>query len=450
MTIKTFVKKQKMKTLQYLLTAIALGYLTSCEPKDDSTNPIPSGPVYGDTIAVKTGKGFSTLAILATNGAGGGANGGAYDDFGMVDMALLPDGKTLQMATLSTLTTQQDPLNNLERRAMDIETKSPLNGPTSNIGALGYASYSSSSAFTNRSFGYQRGTSKFFNSNYSVSNFGIVTGTVTGDFTYTRSATFANQPRVTNLGEVVEDLRTQTTPRLDGKSNNQIFFYYRKTNGTGISFYHQRLVNPDLVKSLVIRGGVVEPTKINDDKVLIFCLSLNQLFVAEAPVSGDNSQLNFVDSLALPAEWQSSNICTRQSTDGTSFGVVVGNSETSGSLSVMSAQYNVANKKFIRNITNLSIPGFNLGKVNFDIDETGNMYFDNWANNFQSDSTISIYKASGSSFSVVGQEDILKSGSVVNVRYLNGKVYAAVAYRYIVSSNSSSSKKFRMAVIKQD
>lgn len=439
-----------MKTLRYLLPAAALGYLTSCEPKDDTTNPTPTGPFYGDTIAVKSGKGFSTLAILASSEAGGGANGGVFDDFGMVDMTMLPDGKTLQLATLSTLTTQQDPLNTLQRRAMDIESKSFLAGPASNIGALGYSAYSSSSAFANRSFGYQPGTTKFFKSNYSVSNFGIVTGTLTGDFTYTRSATFANQPRVTNLGEVVEDLITQTTVRLDGKSNNQIFFYYRKANGMGVSFYHQRLVHPDLVKNLVIRSGVVEPVKINDDKVLVFCYSKTQLYVAEAPVSGDNSQLNFLDSLALPAEWQSSNICTRQSTDGTSFGIVIGNNETSGSLSIMSAQYNVASKKFTRNITNLSIPGFSLGKVNFDIDETGNMYFDNWANNFKSDSTISIYKASGNSFSVVGQDDILKSGSVVNVRYLNGKVYAAVAYRYIVSSNSSSSRKFRMAVIKQD
>jgi len=440
-----------MNKSNQLLAVALFGLLVSCEPKEETT-PTPSGPVYGDTIATKTGKGFTPLAILAGAGAGGGANGGLSDSYGMIDMSISPDGKILQLATCATLTTQQDPLNTLQRRFFDLETKSMLQGSAINLSSddVKTAFNTTQSIFYNRSFGYQRGTSKFYKANYRVSNFGIVTGTVTGDFSYTRSNTFATQPRVTDLGEVVEDMITQTTPRLDGNSTNQMFFNYRKANLMMTSFYNQRIVSPDLVKSLVIVGGQVEPSKLNDDKVLVFCHSKTRLFAAEAPISGDNSQLTFLDSLPLPAEWQGASVCTRRSDDGTGFGVVIGNSETNGSLSLMSAQYSVASKKFTQNITNLSIPGFNQGKINFDIDEQGNMYFDNWANNFQSDSTISIYKASGSAFSVVGQDDIIKSGSVVNVRYLNGKVYAAVSYTYTVSVGSSSSKKFRMAVIKQD
>jgi hypothetical protein len=439
-----------MKYSRLIPVTLLFGFLMSCEPKEE-TDPTPAGPVYGDTIATKTGKGFTPLAILANTNAGSGANGGAYDDYKMVDMTLLPDGKSLQLATLSTLTTQQDPINSLERPVLDIDTKAMLAGPTSNLGNLMYSSFPiNPNVIINRSFGYVPGTTKFFKTSSSASNFGIVTGTVVGDITYTRSATFATQPRVTDLGEVVEDLITQTTPRLDGKSNNQIFFNYRKANMMSANFYVQRLVNADLVKSLVIVGGNVEPSKLNDDKVLVFCYSKTRLFVAESPISGDNSQLIFLDSLALPAELTNATICTRRSEDGSRFGVVLGKTETTGSLSMMSAQYNVATKKLTQNITNLSIPGFSTGKVNYDIDDMGNMYFDNWANNFQSDSTISIYKASGSAFTVVGQEDILKAGSVVTVRYLNGKVYAAVAYTYTVSNGSASSKKYRMAVLKQD
>ena len=428
-----------------------MGLLASCEPKKEEVQ-VPAGPVYGDTIATKTGKGFTPLAILVGVGAGGGANGGLSDSYGMIDMTSSPDGKTLQMATCATLTTQQDPLNTLEKRFFDLETKSLVKGPAINLGSddVKTAFNNTQSIFYSRSFGFQRGTSKFFKSNYRVSNFGIVTGTVTGDFSYSRSNTFATQPRVTDLGEVVEDMIVQTTPRLDGNLTNQMFFHYRNSNLMTTSFYNQRIVSPDLVKSSVIVGGQVEASKINDDKVLVFCNSRTRLFAAEAPISSDNTQLIFIDSLPLPSEWQSSSICTRISDDGTGFGVVIGNNEANGSLSLMSAQYNVATKKFTQNITNLSIPGFDKGKINFDIDAQGNMYFDHWANNFQSDSTISIYKASGSAFSVVGQDDIIKSGSVVNVRYLNGKVYAAVSYTYSISNGSSSSKKFRMAIIKQD
>jgi hypothetical protein len=316
---------------------------------------------------------------------------------------------------------------------------------------VAYSSFNNfSSVFTNRNYGYQYGSNKFYLSGYSVSSFGIVTSKIAGDFSYSRAATFASQARVTSLGEVAEDIITQTTPRLDGRSNNQIFFYFRNANQFGNSFYMQRIVNPDEVKNLVIIGGQLESEVANDSKVLVFCHSKTRLFVAEAPIAGDNSRLNFIDSLPLPGEWANASICTRRADDGSGFGVVVGHNEIDGSLSLMSAQYNVVTKKLTRNITNLSIPKFSQGNKNFDIDHEGNMYFDNWANNFQSDSTISIYKASGSAFSVVGQDDILKSGSIVNVRFLKGKVYAAVAYRYIVSSATSSSKKFRIALLRQD
>ena len=428
-----------------------MGLLASCEPKKEEVLA-PAGPVYGDTIATKTGKGFTPLGILVGTGAGGGAYGGLSDSYGIMDMSISPDGKTLQLATCATLSTQQDPINTLERRFLDLETKSIVQGPAINLSSddVKYDFNNTQSIFHNRSFGFQRGTSKFFKANYRVSNFGIVTGIVAGDFSYSRSNTFANQPRVTDLGEVVEDMITQTTPLRDGTSNNQIFFHYRNSNLMTASFYNLRIVSPDLVKSLVIVGGQVEASKINDDKVLVFCRSKTLLFVAEAPISGDNSKLIFLDSLTLPSAWQNASICTRRSDDGTGFGVVIGNNEANGSLSLMSAQYNVATKKFTQNITNLSIPGFDKGKINYDIDAQGNMYFDNWANNFKSDSTISIYKASGSAFSVVGQDDIIKSGSVVNVRYLNGKVYAAVAYTYSLSNGYSSSKKFRMAIIRQE
>ena len=437
---------------RFLVLSAAIFLLNSCEEKKDDPNPTPKGPIFSDTIATETSKGFTPIGILVSSaGVGSGIYNGSGDILSIVDMALLPDGKTLHVAISGSVAYQQGPNSSMDRLALDIETKTPLPGPSSNIGSVSTISYASSqSTFSNRYYGYQPGTNKFFSSKISVSNFGIVSASVSGDFTYGRSNTFASIPRITDLGEVVENVVTQTYARIDGNSGNQVFFNYQKANRGSMAFYWERVVKQDLIKSLAIVGGQVESTKINDDKVLVFCYSQKWLFVAEAHSTEPIGQLTFVDSLAFPAEWSGVGISTRRSEDGNGFGVVVGNSETDGSLTLLSAQYNIATKKLVKNITNLNIPKFNQGKINFDIDGQGNMYFDNWANNFQSDSTISIYKASGSAFSVVGQEDILKSGSIQNVRYLYGKVYAAVVYKYTISAGGITNTRHRIAILKQD
>jgi hypothetical protein len=83
------------------------------------------------------------------------------------------------------------------------------------------------------------------------------------------------------------------------------------------------------------------------------------------------------------------------------------------------------------------------------MDEDGNLYFDGWADNFRSDSTISIYKASGNSITSIG-EDLLKSGSIKGIKFLNGKVYAAVVYAWFADVTNPYSKAHRLALIKQD
>lgn len=427
--------------------ALLVSIVFSCEPKKEEV-PAPSEPaVTGDTVVLKANKGFETLAIMASTSAGGGVGSGIYDTYQMVDMMMLPDGKTLHFAGLSGMNTQQDKLYSLERKAIDVSTKEILSPSTSSIP---YEFFKggvppTDGSWLNVGYGYQPGTNKLFKGEISVSNFGIVTAKILGDFSYSRSNTFASDPRISVHGEVMESVGSDLTQRLDGKYDNRLFFTYSDANKAIYTNAIYRTIADPLDQ---IVSGAIETATAQATKILFFGVSKRQLYVGEAPCIPfpGNSVLTFIDSMPLPSGWNGASIRTRMADDKSGFAISAGKQEADMGLRVMSAVYNLANKKFTKNITDLKIPGYSTSKINCDMDGEGNIYFDNYGDNFRSDSTISIYKASANAITVVGQDNLIKSGSITKVRFLQGKVYAAVEYKWSLGTV----KKYRIAIIKQD
>ena len=158
----------------------------------------------------------------------------------------------------------------------------------------------------------------------------------------------------------------------------------------------------------------------------------------------------FVDSLAFPAGFSGGiSVKAKPSPDRSSFAILCQKQATDGNL-VSSYTFNSATRKLAANLAAMKIPGLGQSVVDYDFDLSGNLYFDGWANNFQSDSTISIYRASGNEIKSVG-EDILRSGSIKGIRCENGKVFAAHVYAYRKNLSSANAAKFyRMAILKMD
>jgi hypothetical protein len=76
--------------------------------------------------------------------------------------------------------------------------------------------------------------------------------------------------------------------------------------------------------------------------------------------------------------------------------------------------------------------GFTYGDAlqsDFDLDENGNIYYAGYAGNGSNQQGISIYKISLSGTTLVGNDNFLKFGEVVKLKYLLGKIYLAVQGR---------------------
>lgn len=441
-----------MKNASLFLSVSLLTILSSCslfEEKKEDPQPPANTVTYGDTLVMKTGRGFSQVAILpwAFGTFSSGANGGFADGIEIADMSMLADGKSLQVATSSTLTTQQDPIYNILRYSIDVNTLEKKSGPQSNLGEMVRTNFSfSTQGIMNRTRGYQPGGDKMFRGDLSVSNFGIGTAKLVGDFAYSRSNTFAFRPLVCRNGEIVEEVLCETLPRIDGLVNQRIFTAYQNLNGTQqICQYYMPTSSPENT----IRVATLEPKAVNQNTAFLFGASNRFLYTIDVLFGGTTvpSVLTRLDSIQLPADYKPRQIQTHVSEDGNTIGVLLSDQGTTPLF--YSASYNRQSRTWTRNLNAVTIPGVGTSpNVDHDLDEAGNVYFDGWADNFQSDSTISIYKASSSGISSIA-EDIIKSGSIKQIRYLNGKVYAAVVYSFS-DKTGTSPKSYRVAVIKQD
>ena len=423
-----------------------LGFgLNSCSlfEKKEEENPQPDNKVvYGDTLVLKTGKGFSQLAILPGLFTGG-ANGGFQDGVEAVDMMLDADGQRLHVATVSTLTTQQDPIHSMLRYSLDASSGTFLNPPTSDLKTLGARPYSSlQTAVEPKSYGFRPGSSQFYLGSLVYDNFGVATTSLQGDVSYSRVSTFAQMPRWTARGEVLENVFSEGNPRIDGLVNQRVFSGCRLVNGTVLELSYTK---PTAGQKNILRIGQMEPKALNSNLFYYFAASELYLYAIEVniPYNPGLATFSYIDSLPLPAGYVATGLTTRPADDGSRFGILLWNGGVDNKL--MSARFDVATQKLALNLDKIQIPGFGTGPINFDLDDEGNLYFDNWANNFQSDSTISIYKASGSGYTVLG-DDLIKSGSIRMVRWYKGKVYAAVAYKI---QGSNTLPQFRIAVIRQ-
>lgn len=80
-----------------------------------------------------------------------------------------------------------------------------------------------------------------------------------------------------------------------------------------------------------------------------------------------------------------------------------------------------------------------------DIDELGNVYYTGWAANGINTAGVSIYKKDkNGTVSLVGQDNILKYGTVVKLKVLDGKVFATVTGKH------SGTNSYQLSVIKQN
>jgi hypothetical protein len=432
------------------LMAMAFSACNLFEKKEE--NPKPEEPkINGDTIAVKTGKGFSQLLIVP-RAAGFGANGGFDDGISLFDMTIKPDGSELYLGVSTRTTTQQDPLVGFSNISLNLSTLQRTDIPLSSLidyPLIRKTYRENANPIGAKSAGYRNGTTKMFFGSWECDNFGICRSAMAGDFIYNRTNTFSSTPRVTDDGDIIEHGYADYYATRGSTWGQRIFGAMIDNFGTQLWMQSIRIV-PN--KESAIFSVAFEP-KVKNSLSAWFCgASSKKIYIGEVEFSASNVEtpIQYLDSLDLPAGFSTAYslpIQTRYSADKSKMAILISNGESNNK--VCSFVFQTASKKLSRNIDNLTIPDLSSRKIDIDMDEDGNLYFDGWADNFRSDSTISIYKASGNSITSIG-EDLLKSGSIKGIKFLNGKVYAAVVYAWFADVTNPYSKAHRLALIKQD
>lgn len=427
------------QSILVLLSLAGLFHACSLLEKKKEETPNPEEQINTDTLALKTGRGFSTLAIISSQYDGStGAGGGFSDGIELMDMTLDADGKTLHITANSILTTQQDPLYAKAHYALDIFSRSL--GPGLPNGLSQYAK----GAF------YQPGSAKMFIPDLSCNNFGICTGSLTGDFSYQRTYTFASRPTVTQEGEIIETGRNDSYASWAPTWRVRLYSAMRTLSNQSYTMETQYTVPS---RSDYIGSFALEPKTTNNPTVWVIGTSEKKIYVGEVTMTSDISltPILFVDSMNHEGGFSGSGISVKvkPNADRSSFAIYCQKTETEGDR-IATYTFNPTTKKLAANISNLKIPSLGQGMIDTDFDLSGNVYFDGWANNFKSDSTISIYKASGNEIRSIG-EDILRSGSIKAIRCFDGKVFAAHVYAYRKNlSSANASKYYRIGILKMD
>ena len=80
----------------------------------------------------------------------------------------------------------------------------------------------------------------------------------------------------------------------------------------------------------------------------------------------------------------------------------------------------------------------------FDVDELGNAYYTGYAGNGTNQAGVSIYKKSAVAETVVGGDNVLKYGTVVKLKLLNGKVF------FVVTGRRTGTDITQLSILKQD
>lgn len=128
-------------------------------------------------------------------------------------------------------------------------------------------------------------------------------------------------------------------------------------------------------------------------------------------------------------------------TDGSVMGMMI-QSKTTGEVWTMS--YNFNTQQLIKGLDGISLDYSGTGS-DVEVDENGNVYYTGLAATGSNANGVSIYKKEVSgSVSLVGQDNILKYGTVVKLKVFEGKVYFAVTGKKTGSSN------YQVSIIKQN
>ncbi len=427
------MNKLIFKPVIFFINIIVL--FTSCEKTKDNPDQVNDSSKQSIVDVLNGNSGFDTIFNISKNLQGIGT---AIGEIGVLDFTV-ESNSNLNYVFFTTLQSQQSNLYSYSRKSYNINSKSNVQLPTGADKSNKAGAYS-----------FFRPYSNFFNycevtSNTTAGNT-VFSAIFSGDVSATipKTNTVLGEP---DMGFLFPMLNSQRFPGNPNYDQRQGFF----TQGVLVqnNSYSLKLCNPkfvsiqysknpavpkivaNLLDISVINKGLTQ-TKFEDISYS-FDLRSDSIFayhLKDSIINGFTTQyLIKITQLAVSSGLSNSTNIKKirhYSSDGKIIGMFFQDLNTK---KCWTFSFDYSSHTFTKGIQNADLE-FSVEGSDIDIDEYGNVFYSGIAGNGSILNGVIIYKKdiSGKS-SLVGNDNFLKFGEIIQLKYFFGKVYLAVSGR---------------------
>lgn len=423
----SFMNVQFMRVAVVIAT---LAFLPACEKKASTpaTEPAKTDPIEPISV-LNESSGFSAVHDDARSLSS--AQAGFQPSLGISDFTA--DGNNnLHMVYYSTFPSQQDVLYTYYRRTKNLNSKQIVAQPTQ-ADTMG---------------SYRRTTKTVFERFRPYSNFFVTADyTPSSGFGYNNSAVFggdlnANVSSPNPIGACDLGFRCPVMNSMAGfgyyfLDNNTPAYKMNCSTVTG-AIGSQTNLQEYMANNVheVYRGGA-------SPEYFAFGLKKDSLKVFK--LTPANSTHTVVASVKLTTQLTPGYGCAlplrHYSTDGNIISVLYKENVTDN---IYTFAFNFTTNALTKNLDGVKAEYSGAGS-DMDLDETGDIYYSGIAGNGNNSSGVSIYHKSGSaSPQLVGKDNLLKFGTIIQLKVLYGKVF------FVVSGKQTGKDVYQLTIIKQD
>ncbi len=424
--IKINIPRNKVSISLMMATAIIL--LQSCVKKEE----VPENSAASSTIAdniLNTNAGFDSVYNYTKNFVN-------FETGGLADMTLESNGN-LNIAFYTSQPSQQQPLFSSIRVTKNINTNQMVPLPKDAAANLGLHPGVTYNGNEFQSFAKFRPYTNYFvkAEGYATSSAGNrkIGYNFSGDY-------------VGSIPSAYDQTGTGGTP-------NMTFIFPSISNSVyGRGVFVLGIANPNyLFKVLSIydyehtyenglRHVQLEPRYIAGE-TRVFELKKDSFKVYNYDIAKAERTLILSEKRSMKSLAYPTTLTTNYSLDGKIMGFLYFDETTK---SYWSYSYNFTTNKLTQVLVDQKLDYIGTNS-DLDLDEYGNVYYSGIAGNGSNTTGVSIYKKTSGGTSVVGSDNFLRTGEIIGLRYLLGKVYLAV-----FTGTGANAQKRQITILKEN
>lgn len=432
-------------TASILLLISNLLVLNSCEKEKDTISVSNNSTNQQAVVILNNGSGFDSVLNITTNLQGVGTSIG---DIGLYDFTV-ESNNNLNFVWYNKIPYQQGDNYSSYRLSYNMASKSFVPLPSGSKSIV--PNYNPYERTVNYRYFFRQYSNFFSHCKLNEKSSGLNTSIEAnfgGDLsaTFTKSFDVVGEPDMGFLFPMMNSERFPGNPSYDSRKGKLSVGYiidpksYLFSNCSEYLFFYQFTTNPATPKVVanfmdvsLVNTGL--PIPAGRKITYTFDLRSDSLFASHVIDTNDNQggfnyqKLQPITGITVaPGLNNNSNIkkIRHYSADGKIFGMFFQDLTTK---KCWTYSFDYTTHNFSKGLENASLD-YSADGSDIDIDEYGNVYYSGIAGNGSNTTGVSVYRKNISgAVALVGTDNFLKFGEIIQLKYLFGKVYMAVTGR---------------------